>query len=216
MRQKGGTMYREDVCVPFIIVHPEIRGGRTTTALASSMDIAPTLLSLAGMGAEQRKQRHPELRGHDLSPVVANASARTARDQAGILFNYAVRYGWNAPDVAPGVEVVEPLPAPDLRLRRLFRGVHDGRYKFARYFAPAEHHTPLNWRQLTEHNDLELYDTANDPDEIHNLAANPTKHRDTILRLNGMVNALVVAEVGTDDGSEYPGETAQYNTLRLR
>ena len=34
------------------------------------------------------------------------------------------------------------------------RPVHDGRYKFARYFAPAQHHIPRRWRDLVAYNDL--------------------------------------------------------------
>ncbi|MNL48980.1 hypothetical protein D3C87_1718810 [compost metagenome] len=91
----------------------------------------------------------------------------------------------------------------------------DGRYKFARYFAPGEHHAPITWEQLTTHNDLELYDTRTDPEEIVNLAAQPERHKDLILRLNAMTNALIAREVGEDRGGEYPGPIAQYNTLTL-
>ena len=48
MRQKGGTIYREETNVPMVIVHPEALGGQTTTALMGAVDIAPTLLGLAG------------------------------------------------------------------------------------------------------------------------------------------------------------------------
>jgi arylsulfatase len=63
-------------------------------------------------------------------------------------------------------------------------------------------------------NDLELYDTATDPNEIKNLAFRPEGVRATLMRLNAMTNALVKEEVGRDDGSEYPGPTEQYNTTR--
>lgn len=117
--------------------------------------------------------------------------------------------------MAKGAERSTTLRQPDLKLQRLFRGVHDGRYKFARYFAPSEHHEPTTWEQLVAHNDLELYDTRSDPDEIVNLAWEPEAHRAELLRLNAMANALVRAEVGRDDGAEYPGPTEQYNTLKL-
>ncbi len=88
--------------------------------------------------------------------------------------------------------------------------MHDGRWKFARYFAPAHHRQPQNWAELSANNDLELYDTHADPDEIVNLAARPEQRRN-MSRLNAMVNALIAREVGTDDGSEYPGPTEIYN-----
>lgn len=108
-----------------------------------------------------------------------------------------------------------PLPPPSLDYLLLFRGVHDGRYKFARYFAPSQHHTPRTWEQLTAHNDLELYDTRSDPDELVNLAARPEAHRDLLLRINQQTNRLVAAEVGVDDGASLPGPTEQYNQLSL-
>lgn len=215
MRQKGGTIYKEDVGVPFIVVHPDCPGGRSTASLGSAVDIVPTLLSLAGVDEEERRQRHPQLVGHDMSAAIASATERTGRDEAGILFDYAVRYGWSAPDVPNGHAESRPLAENDLMLRRLHRGVHDGRYKFARYFAPAEHHQPRRWRELTAHNDLELYDTVADPDEIDNLAWNPEPHRHEIERLNRQLNALIDAEIGEDNGAEYPGPVSQYNTLNL-
>src|SRR5690606_3390004 len=98
----------------------------------------------------------------------------------------------------------------DLTKRRLHRGVHDGRYKFARYFAPAHHHKPTDWETLNRMNDLELYDTHADPNELVNLANDP-KQRATVMRLNKMVNALIDREIGIDDGREYPGPTEIYN-----
>lgn len=215
MRQKGGTIYKEDVGVPLVVVHPDLPGGRTTKALGSAVDLVPTILSLAGVGEESLRAQYPRLAGHDISGAFASPAHRTARDKAGILFNYAVRYGWTYPDVAPGVTRARPLSKEDLMLRRLHRGVHDGRYKFARYFAPAQHHVPVRWADLIAYNDLELYDTQADPDEIENLAFEPARHRKLIERLNAQTNALVAAEVGTDNGAEYSGPIEQYNTLKL-
>lgn len=215
MRQKGGTIYKEDVGVPMIVVHPDLPGGRTTQALGSAVDLVPTMLSLAGVDETARLDMQPKLAGHDLSAAIASTTARTRRDKAGVFFNYAVRYGWNAPDVPPGVAEVKPLPDNDLMLRRLHRGVHDGRYKFARYFAPAQHHIPRRWDDLVAYNDLELYDTVADPDEIDNLAWHPDAHKSLIERLNAQTNALIAAEVGEDKGAEYPGQADQYDTLKL-
>ncbi len=68
---------------------------------------------------------------------------------------------------------------------------------------------------MVVHNDLELYDTHNDPDEVLNLAIRPDQYRAEIERLNAMVNALIEQEIGVDNGSEFPGEVARYNTLTL-
>jgi cytochrome c1 len=101
-------------------------------------------------------------------------------------------------------------PATDSPRRTLLRGVFDGRYKFARYFAVNEHHIPTDWKTLLAHNDLELYDTQTDPDEVNNLAKESQRHRSLILSLNAKINQLIATEVGADDGSIYPGETSQY------
>ena len=60
-------------------------------------------------------------------------------------------------------------------------------------------------------NDLELYDTQADPDELNNLATDATAHRDLIIGLNQRLNGLVKTEVGVDDGREHPGPTFMYS-----
>lgn len=202
MPQKAGTMYKEDMKAPLIVRHPDLSGGRTTPALAAAVDLSPTLLAWAGMAPTQVAERYPQLCGFDLSPAMETSGGLTERDRRGILFNHAVGCGW----MLPGGEM-------ELTQRRLYRGVHDGRYKFARYFAPADHHQPGEWETLIQHHDLKLYDTETDPDELVNLAHEPERYRDELLRLNAMTNALIDLEVGLDCGSEYPGPVEQYNVL---
>src|SRR3546814_10817327 len=45
MRQKAGTMYREETNIPMIIAHPDVKGGRATKGLMGAIDIAPTLMA---------------------------------------------------------------------------------------------------------------------------------------------------------------------------
>ncbi|HEY4343360.1 MAG TPA: sulfatase, partial [Parvibaculum sp.] len=94
---------------------------------------------------------------------------------------------------------------PSMTNRGLHRGVFDGRYKFARFFAMGEHHIPTDWESLLAHNDLALYDTETDPNELDNLALSPERHRDLISRLNAQTTALIETEVGQDDGREFVG-----------
>lgn len=216
MRQKGATIYREETQIPMIIAHPDFPGGRTTKGLMGAIDIAPTLMGLCGPSAAWVAQRFPGLPGIDVSSLLTAPDQLTERDRRGHLFNYAVAHYWEPTSNNADRSAILPSGEPDfsrrfdLTKRRLHRGVHDGRYKFARYFAPAYHHTPKDWRTLDQLNDLELYDTASDPQELVNLAYQP-KYRRTVLRLNAMVNALVAREVGVDDGREYPGPTEFYN-----
>jgi arylsulfatase len=39
-----------------------------------------------------------------------------------------------------------------------------------------------------------------DPGEIHNLALEPKKNRETILRMNQLMNTLIAKEIGVNDG----------------
>jgi arylsulfatase len=204
MRGKGADIYSETVRVPLIVRHPDARAGGITDALASGIDLAPTLLGFAGVSEEARTERYPDLRGVDLSPAIADSNARTERDERGILFNYAT----------PGARsLTAEGPVPGDTTRGLIRGVFDGRYKFGRYFGVTQHHQPRDWDTLLAHNDLELYDTAADPDELVNLAHDPDQHRARILSLNAKVNDLIDREIGVDDGSLYPGSTSLYNTV---
>lgn len=224
LRQKGPFMYKENVRVPFIVRHPDAKSGFQTSALGGAIDLAPTLLSFAGLSDEQRRQRYPDLKGHDLSAAVASASARTKRDAAGHLYDYNTTL-YIDPEVAKtffamGVQaswwstikssLEHGRVSVDLHNPGLFRGVNDGRYKFARYFAPSKHHIPKDWDTLVKNNQLELYDTQADPDEVVNLAAQPEKHKDLILSLNAKTNALIMDEIGFDDGREHPGPGFMY------
>ncbi|HKY92589.1 MAG TPA: sulfatase-like hydrolase/transferase [Nevskiaceae bacterium] len=224
MRQKGPTMYKENVRVPFMVRHPDGARGVQTAALAGAMDVVPTLLAFAGCDDAKRAERYPGLKGHDLSAAVADPAARTRRDQRGHLYDYNTTL-YIDPDAAKKViadhedaswwsilkaGLEEGRIGPDLDNPALFRGVHDGRYKFARYFRPSQHHLPNDWETLTKYNELELYDTQADPDEIVNLAREPEKHKALLLELNAKTNALILDEIGFDDGREHMGPKFLY------
>ena len=55
--------------------------------------------------------------------------------------------------------------------------VFDGRYKLARYYAPAAFNTPQTLEEILKNNDVQLFDLENDPNEMHNLALEPEKNR---------------------------------------
>jgi arylsulfatase len=225
LRQKGPFMYKENVRVPFIVRHPDLAGGRESKALSSHIDLVPTILAMAGVQEDAMQSNYPELKGVDLAAALATSGGRTARDSRGILFNYGVplymdpeftrqgamtgRQFTRLTSLLIGFQTGQFFPSRDNPA--LFRGVHDGRYKFARYFKPDDHHTPKDWQTLTTRNQLELYDTVTDPDEITNLAAHPDAYRDLLLALNDKTNLLVADEVGADLGAELPGPTFLYH-----
>ncbi|MGL4316390.1 MAG: sulfatase-like hydrolase/transferase [Pseudomonas sp.] len=225
LRQKGPHMYRENTRVNFIVRHPDVGQGFTSEALGSTVDIVPTVLELAGLDVAGQAERYPQLAGVSLAESIGGASKRSARDERGHLFDYGVVMYLDPEfteavmrdhdQVTPWAIIQESLArgqlGPSMQNRALFRGIHDGRYKFARYFAAEDHHTPVDFATLLARNDLELYDTETDPDELHNLAADPQAQRALIERLSGRLNELLAREVGIDDGREHPGPTFLYS-----
>ncbi|MCM2270156.1 MAG: sulfatase [Thermoanaerobaculia bacterium] len=62
--------YRETLHVPLIVVHPGMESARRVTPLVESVDLAPTVLELAGLKANGMSGRslHPWLAGGDPTP----------------------------------------------------------------------------------------------------------------------------------------------------
>jgi arylsulfatase len=93
---------------------------------------------------------------------------------------------------------------PDLKKRGSLRTVFDGRYKFTRYFAPVERNKPGNLDELYKTNDVELFDLDKDRAETVNLAADREKSADLVATMSNKLEALIKAEIGSDDGREMP------------
>jgi hypothetical protein len=81
---------------------------------------------------------------------------------------------------------------------------YDGRYKFARYYAPAAFNEPRTLEEILRYNDVQLFDLESDPEEMHNLALEPEKNQAKILGMNGLLNDLMAREVGVNDGRFLP------------
>ncbi|RVU28037.1 hypothetical protein EOT10_07175 [Streptomyces antnestii] len=157
LRSKGPFVYDEIMRVPCYVKVPGVtRPGSTTHALASHVDLATTICSLAGVAPD------PSFQGTDLSPVFADP-ATSVRDY--VLF---------AHDAVHTRRIQHT--------RYAVRGMFDGRFKYARYFGvgggmPADRpEPPAPSRQLYgpdaafDDNDHELYDLREDPGELVNLA----------------------------------------------
>ncbi len=227
LRQKGSVAFKETTNVPMIIVDPKEAGGVRTESVGSHLDLVPTILAYAGLSDEERKQRYPFLRGHDLSGVVSNPGSDGPRGSSenpgkGALYTYdmiaSVDAQWlqrNAPvllDVAAaeaGLEFVrgkeflanvKDLERPNTENRELFRGIFDGRYKLVRYFGLAHYNLPGSVKELFANNDVALYDLKMDPEEMNNLAdqENPSYDEDLLNRMNAKLNAQIETEIGED------------------
>jgi arylsulfatase len=182
-----------------VVVHPDFAGRRSTEAIGTSVDIAPTLLRWAGVSPEQQTQRDPQLRGFDVAGVVTDPATSTARGStaqpgSGALYTYDVLWAVDMEfiaDVASGMidlgddedaveeeqskldkakGLIKSIRDSHFDARHVMRGVYDGRYKFIRYHAINEHNQPATIDDLYRDNDVALYDLWQDPDELDNLA----------------------------------------------
>ena len=208
---KGATAYREQNNVPFTIVHPAYQGNKRCKAVTSHVDIATTLVSMAG----GRSESVPGLPGKDISRLLGNPEAApTNALRDGALYNYNMfAYIDQAFFASVGAFFAaggkpEGLARqgfkPNLKKRGAIRSVFDGRYKLNRYYSPLQHHVPKTLEQLFANNDLELFDVSNDPSEINNLAVNKNQYGEILKMMNDKLNLLIEQEVGDDVGQMLP------------
>jgi arylsulfatase len=217
LRGKGPFAYEESIHIPFLVVHPDVKGGQVCRALTSHIDVTPTLLALAGVPATRRSEfARRDLPGKDLSPVLSNpAAAGVHAARESVLFTYSALLCNDSGLIkAAGAAIAarqspkEALKAkgykPDLKKRGSVRTVFDGRYKFSRYFAPVNRNRPGTIDDLYKANDVELFDLQTDPEETANLAADREKHKALISAMSAKLEAAIKAEIGVDDGREMP------------
>jgi arylsulfatase len=167
LRSKGPFVYDEIMRVPLYVKVPgTTTPGSVTGALASHVDLAATICSLAGVDPARFGAT---IQGRDLTPVLADPSA-SVRDH--ILF---------AQDSAQTTRLNQT--------RYALRGFFDGRTKYARYYGVGggKPSTGL-WGKPPgdklfdvdapfDDNDHEWYDHDTDPTELVNLA-NDRSRRD--------------------------------------
>jgi arylsulfatase A-like enzyme len=208
LRDKGPGAHRELANIPFLVSHPDLRTARETDALMSQVDAVPTILSLLGLSARDVAGRYSGP-GRDMSGAAFGEA--DPRSQTGVLLGTGnlifldpeyVRERYRRSGATSGTPDPQKMAGVkrNFAARGAMRGIHDGRYKFMRWFALNDHHTPRDYAELIARNDLELYDTIKDPFEIDNLANAPDKVKAELVRLNAMTNRLIADEVGIDDG----------------
>ncbi|MFJ5552881.1 sulfatase-like hydrolase/transferase [Streptomyces sp. NPDC093225] len=198
LRQKGNLVYDENVHVPFILCHPDLPGGRSTDALGSAVDLAPTLLACAGVDGAERATRFPALKGHSLLPVADGSAVRegvlTAVES---IVTLDASFWFEFADPEAPARIQAGSLRPDWTKRGFLRGYIDDHYTFGRYFSPLRPNRPTGPDELYADNDVVLYDRLADPAQLRNLAADPA-HRDLVGRYCGLLEALIDAEIGAD------------------
>lgn len=146
-------LYEEAVHAPLIVFDgrkpPQ---GRRENALISSVDMAPTILSLAGIQAPSIMQ------GRDFSGVLYQTQDRSTWRDTVLLENLFISDLFNAKSKPNVLEINQKLIERNESYRS--RGVRTDRWK---YFIYYEHTPPIE----------ELYDVGRDPLEQNNLANNP-------------------------------------------
>ncbi|HEX9258428.1 MAG TPA: sulfatase-like hydrolase/transferase, partial [Acidimicrobiales bacterium] len=198
LRQKGNLVYDENFHVPLIVCHPDMQGPTSTDAMASAVDLAPTVLALAGLDEAAIATAYPELKGHSLLPAMSGTAVRDGVLTAVESITTLDASFWKHfadPDV--GARIQDGSLRPDWRNRGFLRGYTDERYSFGRYFSPLEPNRPADVDHLFSDNDVVLYDRLNDPDEMVNLAAEQ-EHRDLVARCSQKLEDLITAELGQD------------------
>jgi arylsulfatase len=228
LRGKGPTPYEECIHLPLHIVHPDVRGGQDCKSISGHIDIAPTLLSFAGVkagGVGELAGR--ELPGKDLSAALQKpGTAPLNAVREGALFAYS---GLITVDSDPLAEVLKELGRgkdlqtalrgggkPNLKKRGTVRSVVDGRHKFTRYFAPVDRNRPQTIDQLYANNDVELFDLQTDPSEMTNLAAIKGQNRELVMKMSAKLEAVIKDEIGVDDGREMPDLQGMNWTLQSK
>jgi arylsulfatase len=199
LRQKGNLVYDENFHVPFVVSHPDFIGGGTADALASAVDIAPTLLDIAGVSPAEVAQRYPGLTGRSLLPALTGHSVRDAVLTAVEIVTTIDDSYWRGLGEPDGPQrMAAGALRPDWTKRGFLRGLTDERWTFGRYFSPLQPNRPRTVDALLADNDVVLYDRDSDPHEMRNLAYEP-EHRDTLGTLLGRLEALIDDEIGADD-----------------
>lgn len=198
LTQKAAITFDEATIAYMTVCVPGGPQGKITPAVGSHLDLAPTLLELAGLDEHQISERYPHLKGRSLLPAILDPKAPGPRGSVnepgdGALFCWdglhALDLEWTGTGVLGTISDMgsagpfkdladrqwrlrqggEEYGAPDFGKRGFYRTVVDGRYKLARWFSPEEYGNPSTLEELYAHSDVGLYDLVSDPGELENL-----------------------------------------------
>jgi arylsulfatase A-like enzyme len=162
LRQKMFNTYEETIHIPLVFSNPVLfPRAAATDALASLIDVVPTVLSLA------RVSRNGGLRGRDLTPILSSCASAEGEGlrRCGVDLGPVSEHERPEPSVQDAIHftyddhqaatALQDVPGQPNRIRC----VRDRRMKYAFYFDPSG-------QARTEH---EMYDLERDPNERTNL-----------------------------------------------
>lgn len=228
MSQKGNIHFDEAAIVNLTACVPGGPQGKRTAAVASLLDLAPTLLEFAGLSDEEIHERYPQLKGRSLKDVILKPNGAGPRGSVdaprdGALFCWdglnSFDNDWSLGGALKDLSVMNLKPpteqvdkaaqmrdagskygAPDFGKRTFYRAVVDGQYKLVRWFSPLEYGNPSTLEDLYAHSDVTLHDLKNDPGELENLGHPDHPDHDPALveRMLAKLHDLVNHEIGED------------------
>lgn len=167
-------LYEESMKQPLIVFDgrtPESERGRREDAMISSVDIAPTILSIAGL------QPPASMQGHDCSKVLNQTQDDSQWQQSVFMENLFLVSLYRARKKKNADEINQAAIAQNKSYR--CRGVRTKRWKYFVYYE----HTP----QIEE-----LYDLESDPLEQNNLIED-AKFADTLTNLRKLTETKYAA-----------------------
>lgn len=135
--------YEPSIRVPLVIAGPGLEGAESQQ-LVSNVDLAPTILDLAGIGSQAA-----DMDGRSLVPALR----RPADPQERILLLESAP----SPDSGKDLDTIRSVLAEEKEITQLYQGVRTSRYKYIEYHS----------------GDIELYDLFLDPYERRSLHADP-------------------------------------------
>ncbi|MGJ8654344.1 MAG: sulfatase family protein [Opitutaceae bacterium] len=167
-------LYEESMKEPLIVFDgraPESQRGKRVDAMVSSADVAPTILSLAGLDVPER------MKGLDLSGLLNGTQDMSEWRESVLMENYFLQEIH-----AAGQKKHPDIPALNDEIiagNRSYRtqGVRTDRFKYFKYH---EHDPVIE----------ELYDLEADPYEQNNLVSNP-EYAEVLSRLQNETEALL-------------------------
>ncbi len=153
MREKGYNAYEETIHVPLVVANPRLFPKPVRTdALASTVDLMPTLASLA----DAPKRADWTFRGRDLTPVIQAAVDHPGRPAVGVQDSVVF-----TTDETIGSRPSADPAGPLIKQPAHIRAIREADWMFAMYFDPDGVADPV----------FELYDLRADPEELRNMAA---------------------------------------------
>lgn len=206
LRGKGPMAYEENVHIPLIIAHPDGGHGTKNNALTSHVDLLPTMVGFTDLPARQLDPILAKFPGHNFSRLLTSAKLDNIHAiRPGVLFNYVgistIDGDYLLKTLTNSItnKTLPPLTEVNMHKRGFLAFVFDGRYKYARYYAPSAFNMPQTLEDIFKYNDVQLFDLQNDPHETINLASNPAKNKNLILQMNTLLNTLLAQEVGKEN-----------------